>query len=511
MRLLGLDAALSAGAGLAVSDVPPFTPADDIPLPELEAKLPGRFELSGDLLRWWPPTSLPSDEAVIALFDQHAEPLAGTLSKVGAQSSPASYRLDGTVAPHFAKVRSGAFESSLAVVLVEQAIHESQRRTAGRGVESALDLLDDGDASEGLWLLEVIQRLTEAEREVRGPRGTEQAANQGLAADPQLESRVLPYEAFVAGRRSPDDATVSAGSHLAATHHESVRSFLNALIGKRSALDLTESLVDESAAPDLGMGDETSDAAAAMESGDLQQFETDQARQAPNAEARRQLRQRQKYVQDTRRSIVDGVDAFLRSLREQVAGGRSLSAIDLLRLRALLVVVLGAGSKKADLLPKDLTAQVHRRQVLPSGGDASWRRLAGRLLFDFFRDHIGTRAPLVKSLVLESDDDLGLPEDVLECWATCFWATCAMRVAVNDAGMAFQLSNSENLLAMDLYRVTRLLPEQALGDVVRNVFAGMTRRYGERLGASAEAIDREHRTLIEAARAGASSSRQLVQ
>lgn len=510
VRLLGLEPALAPGAALPVSDVAPFCPTEDIPLPELEAKLPGRFELSGDLLRWWPPTSLSVESSVIDMFDQQAQPVAGRLVRVGAHGSPASYRLEGSVAPHFAQVRAGAFESALAVVVVEQAIHESQRRTAGRGAESALDLLDDADASEGLWLLEVIQRLTDAERDMRAPRGQGQgqgqdAAAQRPAAEDISDSRVLSYEDFVSGRRSIDASAAPGGSHLAATHHESVRGFLNALIGKRAALELTDVAVDEGIDVNLGMGDETADAAGAMESGDLQS-DANQVEVGKDTEDKRRLRQRQRYVQDTQRSIVDGVKAFLKALRDRIDSGTSLGAIELLRLRALLVVVLGAGSKRVDILPRDLEGQVQRRQVLPSGGDESWRRVVGWLLFDFFRDHGGVRAPLIKNLTLESDDELGLPEDVLECWATCFWAACALRVAVNDRGSATQPSCSENHLAADLYRFTRLLPDQALGPVVGAVFAGMNRRYAERLGASAEAVDEEHRALVDAARQRANST-----
>ena len=215
--------------------------------------------------------------------------------------------------------------------------------------------------------------------------------------------------------------------------------------------------------------------------GEQQQPLPDPAEANQTAEAKRQLKRRQRYVQDTQRSIVDGVEAFLKGLRVQTEC-QQLSVVDLLRLRALMVVVLGAGSKKTDLRPRDLNAQVHRRQVLPSGGDASWRRLVGRLFYDFFRNHVGTRAPLIKSLRLEPDDGQGIPEDVLECWATCLWTICAMRVAVNEAGASFPVSGSEAALAADLYRFTRLLPQQALSAVVHDVFAGMNRRYGERLG-----------------------------
>jgi hypothetical protein len=500
VRLLGLADALSAGSELGASSVPSFGPIDDIPLADLAAKLPGRFELAGELLRWWPPSGLSSNLAGIRLLDQRGEQVTGGLTRLGSQDSPANYRFDGTVAPHFAQVFQGPFVSSLAVVVVEQAIHECQRRTAGRGVANALDLLDDDEASEGLWLLEVIQRLTEADHDIRGSRGgTEQSPGQKPVAAAEPDSRVLAYDEFVAGRRSEDGKAASAGSHLAATHHESVRSFLNALIGKRAVLDFSDARKDEGPAPDLGLGDETADGAGAMESGDLSQAALQGTDADQTAEARRQLRQRQRYVQDSQRSIVDGVEAFLQDLRER-ASNHSLDVVDLLRLRALLIVVLGAGSKKADLLPRDLATQVSRRQVLPSAGEASWRRLVGRLLYDFFRDHVGTREPLIKSLRLESDDHLGLPEDVLECWATCFWAVCAIRAAVNDMGAPFQVTKPENMLAADLYRFTRLLPQQALGTVVNEVFSGMNRRYGDRLGVSVERVDKEHRALVESAR-----------
>jgi len=47
VRLLGLEETLSAGAELAISSVPSFSPTEDIPLLDLAARLPGRFELLG--------------------------------------------------------------------------------------------------------------------------------------------------------------------------------------------------------------------------------------------------------------------------------------------------------------------------------------------------------------------------------------------------------------------------------------------------------------------------------
>lgn len=496
IKVLGLEEVLGSDAELDATKLPSLVSAEDIPLSDLAASLPGRFELSGNLLRWWPPSGQEPDAAAIELLDQNAKPVAGKLARLGTQSSPASYHFDGTVAPHFVQIRRGEFALSLAVVVIEQAIHQTQRRAAGRGVESALELLDNDEASEGLWLLEVIQRLTEAEHEMRGPRSdADQVSKQGPADEAAPGSRVLSYDEFVAGRRAEGDLVTTAGSHLASTHHESVRGFLNALIGKRSALDLVEAPEDDAPAPNLGLGDETSDGAAALESDDLQPPSQSGLLRSSTEESRRLLRQRQRYVEDTQRSVIDAVEAFLRNLREQSLMHR-LSVVDLLRLRALLVVVLGLGSNKADLRPKDLDAKVLRRQVLPSRGDASWRGRIGRLLFEFFRDQAAVRPPLIKRLHLDVDDDQGMPEDVLECWATCFWAICAMRVATDDKGVSFEIPARESMLAHDLYRFSRLLPQQALGSVVRDIFDGMNYRYGERLGVSAERLEQEHQALV---------------
>jgi hypothetical protein len=421
VRLLGLDNVLAASAELGAGDVPAFAPADDIPLTELATKVPGRFELRGDLLYWWPTGTYQPDEAFVDLYDQAGTPVAAELSRVGTLVSPVIYRFQGQEAPHFAAVRCGQAESSLAVVTVEQAIHEAQRRASGRAVESALELLDNDEAFEGLWLLEVVQRLADAEREMRAPGGAGgDAPRQQQAAEDTADHQILPYEEFIAGRRTAGTPVSIASSHLAATHHESVRGFLNALIGKQRAAELSD---DDEEVPDLGLGDETGDGASAVESGDATGQTPDKSLARPSDA--KKLRQRQQYVLDTQQTIVAAVHAFLQSLHGRPEQ-EPLVVVDLLRLRVLLAVVLGAGSKKSDLLPRDLSVQVRRMQVLPSNGDASWRWLVGRLMFDFFRDHAGTKAPLIKRFGLERELTDGLPEDVLECWSACFWAVCAV-------------------------------------------------------------------------------------
>lgn len=205
-------------------------------------------------------------------------------------------------------------------------------------------------------------------------------------------------------------------------------------------------------------------------------------------------------MRDSRQSIVKAVRSCQETFQEDAALG-ALGVVELLRLRVLLAVVLGAGSRVADPVPTG-SDSTGIRAVLPISGDDSWRRLIGNLLFDFFRSHGGLRKPLIEKVVLDIDDEVGLPKDVLECWATCYWAICATRVASSDRGEAIVPLKSENSIAEDLYRYTQLLPSELGGETVRSIFAGMSARYAERLGVSVTRLEEEHRSLVSAVSQG---------
>lgn len=287
---------------------------------------------------------------------------------------------------------------------------------------------------------------------------------------------------------------------MASTHQESVRAFLNALVGKRSGQPQTEEDDDSGPRADFSLGDETADGEQALELDD--RFGSDaQLAVGATDSSKQRLRRQQQYVKDTQATMAAAVERFLDTLHEE-ARNRPLGVVDLLRLRALLLimVVLGAGSKKSDLLPKELNATVSRRQVLPSKGEVNWRRLFGKLLSGFFRNHGGIRGPLSEKVVLDVDGELGLPDDVLECWTTCYWALCATRAAVDERGAPIKLTDGEQKIAQDLYRYTRLLPEEALSESVKVIFEGMGARYGERIGASDTAVMQEHEQLVSASR-----------
>lgn len=502
VRLLGLEKVFESPE-LQGDDLPRYMPAESLPLEELEQRLPGRFELSGELLRWWPPQSMNPSGTEVILLDFEAKNLAANVTRVSGGDLPVRFHFQAEELPAFAMVRYEGKESAIAPIVVEQAIHETQRRKVTKGIEGALAQLED-EPYEGLWLLDVIQKLDAAEHGSR-------EASQELARGPRVgesrhddaPSRKLTYEQFISGRKSANVVTPS-GSHLASSHQESVRSFLNALIGKRSyqCLHIEEEAVNFKQM--FSMGDETADGSQAIDDGN-EHFTPDGHQGKQESPEKENLRRALERVKDTQAAIAETVRKFIKTQQEE-ALHRDLGVLELLRLRALLMVVLGAGSLKSKLLPTDLQDAAGRNQVLPCSGDVSWRRQIGILLHAFFRNGSGSQRPLIEKIVLEMDEAFGLPDDVLECWATCFWAICAGRIARDESGNGFKLSDYDQKIALDLYRYTRLMPEEALSQTVQMIFDGMSGRYAKRLGVSAEDVLVEHRKLIEISRAEAGAT-----
>jgi hypothetical protein len=493
VQVLGLKDALDAE--LSVEDIPKFEPSEEIPLKDLERHLPGRFELSEQTLRWWPPKGANVAETSIELTDSDGKPVVGVMTRVGSSKAPARYRFEGREAPHFATVRWPGFESSPGVVIVEEAIQQAQRKAPSRSVDDALSQLDNMDASEGLWLLEIMHKLAAAEQEARTDEEPKRVRRRDQTEKAQKPAgRVLTYEQFIEGRSAGNTEADTPGSLLGASHQESVRAFLNALIGKKKPL--VQNIDETDDIPALSMGDETDLGENALE--DDERFNAQQQRSLNDTDTKKkELEERRQYqaMRDSRQSIVKAVRSHQDTLQQEAAD-RQLGVVDLLRLRVLLVVVLGAGSRKADPVPTGSDSS-GLQAVLPISGEESWRRLVGNLLFDFFRNHGGGRKPLISKVVLDIDDEGGLPRDVLECWATCYWAICATRVATDERGDPIAPLKGEKPIAEDLYRYTQLLPTELLGDTVRSTFEGMSARYAERLGVSVTRLEEEHRSLVE--------------
>lgn len=135
-----------------------------------------------------------------------------------------------------------------------------------------------------------------------------------------------------------------------------------------------------------------------------------------------------------------------------------------------------------------------RLQVLPPQNDAnSWPIVVGRLLFDVF----GGTDPAIRHLYLSGEHDQ-IPEDLVECWATCYWCLQACLNAPLSKTERERLGRYLKPLAEVAYRLTLPTKEELLGDDVTTIMDGMSASYGERMGLTSVAITDGHRLFVEA-------------
>jgi hypothetical protein len=90
-----------------------------------------------------------------------------------------------------------------------------------------------------------------------------------------------------------------------------------------------------------------------------------------------------------------------------------------------------------------------------------------------------------------------ISDDILECWATCFWATQA---AVCAAGAHKDLRRGVlamlTIMARQTYLLTDLGADQLESDPVTSVLEGLNERFGSRLGLDPMQIRKAHAQLV---------------
>jgi hypothetical protein len=156
---------------------------------------------------------------------------------------------------------------------------------------------------------------------------------------------------------------------------------------------------------------------------------------------------------------------------------------DMLRLRAVLMVMLGASCPiGAGLLDK----RILESQVLRPDGENAWARLIGRVLSTFFNGP----EPLIETLLLQDYED-SVPVELVECFATCFWAIQACRIAADAKQGMHGLRKQLAGLSASIYKRSGLTRAECEDDVVTSIFQKMTSTFA--LGVSLEEVRALHR------------------
>ena len=492
LTALGLDQAFAAENRIDPADLPDAILEDDLPLQELEVRNPGNFECLVDILHWNPSAAADADSASVELLDEAGAPIACRLIPIsGGTTAVRRFQIEGTaVRPSFARVRlkNGACSAPAIVTLLDR-LRAVIRETQSRRAENALRILDN-ETEAKLALLDVLDVLQKLEREdaaAQEPLSIPKARNEKVTTSTEGKYRVLSYEQFIAGRRPRVRDGVTIPNTLAGSNLSIVRSFLNRILSLQSDDEETE-LTDEGAVRSaLDMADETADAQAALATGaEFSAAIMPPERDTTDAEALR--RHRRAVQRATREEIAEAAARFGKRIKERQADGL-LETHDLLRLRALLMIICSAASVAT---AKELEARTEGLQALPVEGDNSWPLIIGRLLFAFF----GGNEPAVRQLYLKAEHDQ-VPPDVIECWATCYWCFQACITAPLPLREKARIAGPLGRAAQTAYVLTLPTAAELCADDVLGVMDAMSAHYSSAMGLSATTISSSHKAFVE--------------
>jgi hypothetical protein len=183
----------------------------------------------------------------------------------------------------------------------------------------------------------------------------------------------------------------------------------------------------------------------------------------------------------------------------------TLTKFDILRLRAMLMILAAAAQPGARLAKSESAVDRHLTslQVLPLDQSANaWPQLIGRTLFAFF----GGKRPAVRHLRIEEIHDQ-IPDDILECWVTCFWAAqAAVCASESNKDLRRIVLPRLTAIAKPVYLLTGLRPEELDGDRVIRILASLNERFAARLRLDATQIATAHTQTIKEVRASALNS-----
>jgi hypothetical protein len=493
LETLQLSKLLDPGREIDPADLEEGEHEDELDLEGWRKRTPGRFECRYDTLIWTPEPDLDPDSVTIELRNSSGQSLDCHLAPGTEHDNSRHYQiLRHTERPGFAVLQfSDGTKSAPAIVTLIDSIREAAREARSKQTENAASQLAE-ETEEGLWLLEVLDTLESAEQRQDG--GDEKASvkrgrkNGRKAEETQKKFRTLSYEEFIAGRRPRAKDSVVSRNSLGGSEMSLVRGFLNRILEIGNADAQTDMDEEKNLENAFDLGDETANAEEAMDRGET--FDADEGEKSPEEKMREEWRRKAVQTKATRSQMADAVTAFNKRISERKSNG-TLTTFDVLRLRALLMIVTAAGWGGWE----DGTSGSEARtsfQVLPvEDGTEGWPRLMGRLLFAFF----GGNVPAIRHVNLDAVHDQ-LTNDVLECWATCFWCLQACFGAPCSKNEQAALTRFIPTLGDRVYRLTGLTPSELLADDIELVMERMSERFAQRLGLDPVTLRKRHEALV---------------
>jgi hypothetical protein len=475
-------------------DLAPPGRESELDLAEWKRRSPGRFECQFDTLIWTPPHELDPDLVTIEVLNIDGEPMSCALTPQTTKTNDERhFHIRGaSEQPAFARLRYRDGNCSPpAIIALIDTIRESAKEPRSKPVEDAIIRLSR-ETEEGLWLLDLLDMLEAAEREQGRTESPVPITRKRRNEDKQaaLEQRpTLSYEAFIAGRQPLTAQSGLARNSLAGSELSIVRGFMNRILGLAGE-DHEKSGGDDEAAPGraFNLGDENANPDEILHEAEHQSAPSASVVEAVD-EGMQEQPGKTAERKATREKILWAVDLFIERLAERKKEG-TLNSFDVLRLRALLMIVAAAGWAGKDGRPCDDKPHTSL-QVLPAENSGSaWPHTLGRILFGFF----GGADPAIRHIRIDAIHDQ-LSDDILEGWATCFWAVQACLNARVAAQTHAKFSKLFLPVAERVYRLTGLTSEEMLADNISSFMGRLSERLALRLGLDRLALKSGHDLL----------------
>ena len=455
----------------------------------------GRFECNYGTLTWTPPPGLDPDAVSITLLDTDQKELGCRLGPAEVRGDVRRYEVLGAVQrPAFAALLfSDGTRSAPAIVTLVDRIQEEAREARSKQTEEAVSQLNE-ETDESLLLLDILDTIESAERLLQT---VEERPSVRLARKTSREPsnapgrfRTMTYEEFIAGRRARTDGASIGRSSLSASEASLVRSFLNRIIGvgiddAAPGID-TERDLDKA----FDLGDEAVNAEDATTRGDS--FEPGAGDLSSDDEQREALRKKAAQRKSTREHIAAAVAAFSKRISQRKKDG-ALTTFDVLRLRALLMIVAAAGWNGSDAAGAAHPARTSLQVLAVEGGGDSWPWLMGRILFCFF----GSPDPAIRHLNLDALHDQ-FTDDILECWATCCWCLHACLSAPCSKNERAALAKRILPLGEKTYRLTGMNEAELNDEGFVLLMTRLSERFRIRLGLDAKTLAEGHQSMLRA-------------
>ena len=267
-----------------------------------------------------------------------------------------------------------------------------------------------------------------------------------------------------------------------------VRGFLNRIVG-RAAVDDDHHDDDDGDALNkaFDMGDETANAEAAVNAGEEFDTEKDPKRIQQRVDLERRRKAARKATKD---QLVNATQLYIERIKSRRESG-ALDNYDVLRLRALLLILCAAAKPCSPSGGGKPDGQSRLRVLAPEKDEHSWPNLMGKLIFALF----GGTSPAFRDLCVSNEHDQ-IPDDFIECWATCYWCIQTCLVAPLSQPEHARLERLLNPLLEKVCRFTLPSKEELVGENVMTLMEGMSAHHAERLGIALEAVVNGYRSYV---------------